>query len=419
MSPQLALNGATPVLNRPLPHLAWPPIKPATTAAVIAQLATTVSIPDRSGIIAELEDKLAAYFGVRHAVLTSSGTAALHSAYAALGLHDGHEVLAPAYTFHATASPLFHLRASPVLVDCDPLGNLDPDAAEAAITPRTRAIAVTHLWGVPAQIERLRALADRYGLALIEDASHAAGATVSGRKVGSFGDLAAISMNGPKPLSAGEGGIVLTNDDELYYRVLLHGQYNKRCRAEIPAEHPLHRYAVTGTGLKLRIHPLAAALAAEQLPRLDDYLAGRRTLAEKMRARLRGLAGLTVPEPPNDVAPSWYALAIQHHPEQCDGIPTHRVVEALQAEGVDVDQPGSTRPLSDHPLFNAPNPAFPNLPEGWPRYRPGQFPIADALHRHTLKLPVPHDDDALTEDYLTAFTKIWTHRHELKEDPTA
>ncbi|GAB3671811.1 aminotransferase class I/II-fold pyridoxal phosphate-dependent enzyme [Saccharopolyspora tripterygii] len=142
MTAELALHGGTPVLDRPLPHLAWPPITSASTAAVIAQLATTVSIPDRSGIIAELEEALAAYFGVRHAVLTSSGTAALHSAYAALGLHDGHEVIAPTYTFHATASPLFHLRAAPVLVDCDAFGNLDPDAAEAAITPRTRAIAV-------------------------------------------------------------------------------------------------------------------------------------------------------------------------------------------------------------------------------------------------------------------------------------
>lgn len=95
------------------------------------------------------------------------------------------------------------------------------------------------------------------------------------------------------------------------------------------------------------------------------------------------------------------------------------MVDALRAEGVDVDQPGSTCPLGDHPLFDAPNPAFPILPEGWPRYRPGQFPVADTLHRHTLKLPVPHDDEALVEDYLAAFTKIWAHRHELKEGWTA
>lgn len=239
MSHTLALHGGPAILDRPFPHVPWPPITETTVAAVTRQLRTAVSVPDRSGVIAELENRLADYFGVRHAVLTSSGTAALHSAYAALGLHDGHEVIAPAYTFHATVSPLFHVRAAPVLVDCDEHGNLDPDAVESAITPHTRAIAVTHLWGMPAQIQRLRALADTYGLALVEDGSHATGATVAERKMGAFGNVAAFSMNGPKPLSAGEGGFVLTDDDEVYYRVLLHGHYNQRCRTEIPAEHPL------------------------------------------------------------------------------------------------------------------------------------------------------------------------------------
>lgn len=419
MNAVLALHGGTPVLDRPFPHLAWPPITEATASAVNWQLRTAVSIPDRSGIIAGLEDRLASYFGVAHAVLTSSGTAALHSAYAALGLHDGQEVIAPAYTFHATTSPLFHLRAAPVLADCDEHGNLDPDAAEAAITPRTRALAVTHLWGLPAQIRRLRELADAYELALVEDGSHATGATVAGRPVGSFGNIAAFSMNGPKPLSAGEGGFVLTDDDELYYRVLLHGHYNQRCRAEIPSEHPLRRYAVTGTGLKLRIHPLAAALAADQLSHLDTHLAGRRVIADRMCRALRVLPGMSVPDPPSDTAPSWYALALRYDSDQIDDLPVDQLVTALRAEGVDVDQPGSTRPVNDHPLYAAPNTAFPILPDGWPRYRPGQFPAADALARRTLKLPVPHEENGIAEGYLAAFDKIWTHRHELKEDRSA
>lgn len=419
MNAVLALHGGAPVLDRPFPHLAWPPITEDTAAAVNRQLRTAVSVPDRSGIIAELEDRLASYFGVAHAVLTSSGTAALHSAYAALGLHDGQEVIAPAYTFHATTSPLFHLRAAPVLADCDENGNLDPDAAAEAITPRTRAIAVTHLWGVPAHIHRLRELADTHGLALIEDGSHSTGATVAGRPVGTFGNIAAFSMNGPKPLSADEGGFVLTDDDELYYRVLLHGQYNQRCRTEIPAEHSMRQYAVTGTGLKLRIHPLAAALAADQLSHLDTYLAGRRAIAERICRAMRVLPGISVPAPPSDTAPSWYALALHYHSDQIDDLPIDHLITALRAEGVDVDQPGSTRPVNDHPLYDAPNTAFPILPDGWPRYRPGQFATADRLARHTLKLPVPHNEDGLAEDYLAAFDKIWTHRHQLQEKGSA
>lgn len=126
-----------------------------------------------------------------------------------------------------------------MLADCDPNGNLDPADAAGRITTRTTGIVVTHMWGVPADMPALRALADAHGLALLEDASHAHGAGIGERKAGTFGDGAALSMNGPKPLSAGEGGFVPTSDDETYYCVLLHGQYNKRCRSEIPKDHPL------------------------------------------------------------------------------------------------------------------------------------------------------------------------------------
>lgn len=275
----LALTGGTPVISESGSHFTWPPITPATATAVRDQLHAAVSIYDRSGVIAELEDALQDYFGVRHAVLTSSGTAALHSAYAATYIEPGDEVIVPAYTFLATATPLLHLGAIPVLADSDETGNVSVADVEARITDKTAAIMMTHLWGIPADARGLLALAERHGLALLEDASHAHGATIHGRKVGTFGRTSAFSMNGPKPLSAGEGGFVLTNDDEVYHRVLLHGHYNKRCRSEIPSGHPTSPYAVTGMGLKFRIHPLAAAIACEQLGSLDDYLAGRETVA--------------------------------------------------------------------------------------------------------------------------------------------
>lgn len=420
MTSPLAIDGGDPIISRPAPHVVWPPVDSNTALAVVSQLFNEVSIPDRSGVIAELEGRLGQYFGARHAVLTSSGTAALHSAYASLGLLDSDEVIVPAYTFHATATPLFHLRVKPVLVDCDDSGNIDPKAVENAITPATVAIVVTHLWGMPAQVHALAAIADQHGLALVEDGSHAHGATAAGSKVGSFGRVSAFSMNGPKPLSAGEGGFVLTDDDEIYYRVLLHGQYNKRCRTEIPANHPLWRYAVTGTGLKLRIHPLAAALALNQLDRLDERLDGRRRIADHMIETLRQLPGITVPDVPEAAAPSWYALALTYHPDELDGLPVDAVVAALQAEGcLELDQPGSTRPLNDHPLFGEASPLFPLLPEDWPRYRPGQFPDAERLYRNTLKLTVPHDDEDLADAYVRAFEKVLSNHRHLLKDQTA
>ncbi|MGP3928268.1 DegT/DnrJ/EryC1/StrS family aminotransferase [Streptomyces sp. 8N616] len=162
----------------------------------------------------------------------------------------------------------------------DDSGQLDLADAARRITARTKAVVAVHLWGIPEDMDALAAFAQERGLMLLEDASHAHGAPWGGQRTGSFGTAAAFSLNGPKPLSAGEGGLVATDDSEIYYRVLLHGQYNKRCRREIPADHPLAEYAVTGMGLKLRIHPLAAALARTQLHRLGNYLTdGRRSLS--------------------------------------------------------------------------------------------------------------------------------------------
>ncbi len=414
----LAVHGGTPVISDPAPHFVWPPIDLRTIKAVNAQLVTSVSIYDRSGVIAELEDALAGYFGVKHAVLMSSGTAALHSMYAAMGIEPGDEVIVPAYTFLATVTPLLHLGAVPVLADSDETGNVSVADVASHITPRTTAIVVTHLWGIPAEATRLRALADHHGLALLEDGSHAHGASSDGRKVGTFGRAAAFSMNGPKPLSSGEGGFVLTDDDEVFYRLLLHGHYNKRCRSEIPSNHPLARFAVTGMGLKHRIHPLAAALGLQQLPQLDTYLDGRAAMARYLCEQLGGLPGIAAPKLADDVRASWYGLPLIYAEDELDELPVERFHQALLAEGLhEVDRPGSTCPLNQLPLFQDPEPLFPHHPAaGTIRYQAGQFPIAEHIHHHTLKLPVWHreEDMPLVRRYVEGFAKVVEHHHELE-----
>ena len=410
----LAVLGGPKAVTREGPHFCWPPIAEATTAAVLDQLQTSISVYDRSGVIADLETALAAYHGVAHAVLTSSGTAALHAMYAT-ALRPGDEVIVPAYTFFATVTPLLHLGVRPVLADCDADGNLDPADSAARITPRTKAIVVTHLWGIPADMTALTRLADDRGLLLFEDASHAHGAAIGARKVGTFGAAAAFSMNGPKPLSAGEGGFVLTDDDETYYRVLLFGQYNKRCRNEIPHDFPLYPYATTGAGLKLRIHPLAAAIALDQLGHLEDYLQARASVAARICDELGALPGLRVPTLPADTRASWYGLPLYYQPDELGGLPIQRFHRALLAEGArEVDRPGSTCPINLFPLFDTPTSLLPGYPEDL-HYRPGDFPRAEALHAGTLKLPVWHDraDEPLVDAYLHAFQKVITHHARL------
>lgn len=417
MSPTsvLALLGGPPVIEAPGPHFAWPPIEERDIAAVTGQLLSAVSVPDCSGVVAELEDSLASLLGVRHVVTTCTGTAALHSMYAAAGIGPGDEVIVPALTFHATATPLFHLGARPMLADVDTHGQLDLDDAARRVTARTKAIVAVHLWGLPENMDALTSFSARHGLMLLEDGSHAHGATWRGQPVGSFGRAAAFSMNGPKPLSAGEGGFVATDDTELYYRVLLHGQYNKRCRREIPANHTLAPYAVTGMGLKLRIHPLAAALAQAQLPRLNGYLAGREAVAGRMRRALRDMPGIEVPHLPSHARPAWYALPLRYRPDQLGGLPVERFLEAVHAEGADeTDLPGATRALGDHPLFHTPGALLPGYADhqGPPD---DSFTTARRVHGSTMKLPVWHRDQDLhlADAYTAAIIKVAEHHKDL------
>jgi perosamine synthetase len=404
----LAILGGTPAITDENPHFSWPPLTDATTKAVLDQLQTSISIYDRSGVIATFEEGLRDYFGVRHALLTSSGTAALHSMYAACRVRPGDEVIVPAYTFFATVTPLLHLGAVPVLADCDLDGNLDPEDVARRITDRTYAIVVTHMWGTPADVGVLRRIAEDHGLRLLEDASHAHGAAVNGRKVGTFGQAAAFSMNGPKPLSAGEGGFLLTDDDDIYHLALLHGQYNKRCRSELPLEHRLYAYAVTGMGLKHRIHPLAAAIGLDQLSHLDDYLIGRQRIAAYLCEKMDDMSGIAVPRLVPHRNSSWYGLILQYRSDVLGGLPVERCYDALKAEGCrELDRPGSTCPLNLLPLFQEPGPIFPGL-RGIVAYQPGDFPRAEGIHHNTLKLPVWHreEDLPLVDRYIEAFRKV-------------
>jgi perosamine synthetase len=250
---------------------------------------------------------------------------------------------------------------------------------------------------------------------LLEDGSHAHGASIGGRKIGTFGRAAAFSMNGPKPLSAGEGGFILTDDHEVYYRALLHGQYNKRCRDEIPAGHLLYRYAVTGMGLKHRIHPLAARIALDQLAHLDMYLAGRERVAAALIDGLADLPGLVTPKRTSDVRASWYGFILQYRADELDGLPIERAYAALQAEGCrELDRPGSTCPLNLLPLFHEPGPLFPGLADDF-RYKPGDFPRSEAFHRNVFNLPVWHRDDdrSVIGQYIEAFQKVFTSHRDL------
>lgn len=415
MKGKLAINGGNKTVDIGRPHYKWPVITDETRNAVLKQLDESISIYDKSGIIDTLEKRFAEYYGKSHALLTNSGTAAIHSMYVGAELKEGDEVICPAYTFFATVTPLFHTGAVPVLCGMRMDGNIDPAKIEEMINERTKAIVVVHMWGIPCEMDRISEIARDHELMLFEDCSHSHGAIFKGKKLGTFGDASSWSLNVQKQVSAGEGGVMITDNDEIYYRTLLFGHYNKRCRQEIPKEHPFYKYSVTGMGLKLRIHTLAAAIANQQFDYLEAGLERKRKFARRMIDELSDIPGIDPPRVPEDVEPTWYAFVMQYKPDELGELPIQRFYDALQAEGCEeLDRPGSTCPLNYHPLFQNPGPLFPNY-SGKIGYRKGDFPIAEKFHENSLKLPVWDDpkDEKLVNLYIEAFRKVAENYREI------
>lgn len=256
--------------------------------------------------IQELEAAFAQHLGARHAIAVSSCTAALHLIYLAAGIGPGDEVIVPSYTFAATASAVLYCGATPVFADIvgdEDLG-VDPEDVERRITPRTKAVSIVHFAGYPAAATRLRAVCDAHGLALLEDAAHAPSATLDGRKLGTLGLAGAFSFYSNKVLSAGEGGLVATDDDEVAARVR-----SLRSHGMTAATWDRHAgravgYDIARVGFNYRLDEVRAALLVSRLRRLEDDIEGRRRLVREYRRRLASLEGVIVPYRDEDVARS-------------------------------------------------------------------------------------------------------------------
>lgn len=386
---QLAhFGGAKTISNPDAARYSWPRITPAIEKVVLAQLHDTLSIYNKSGVIDEFERAFAKLHGMQFGLLSNSGTSSILAMFDAVGLMPGDEVICPVYTFHATVSPMMSLGAIPVFADADEAGNVSYHSVLSKLTEKTRAVIVTHMWGVPVlEIERMAELCREKGIALLEDCSHAHGARLRGRLVGTFGDMAAWSLQGQKNITGGEGGILLTNNSDLYHKALLHGHYNKRPKDEIPASNPLYEFFLTGKGLKLRAHPVATAIALEQLSHLEEFLSVRERHAEIFDSAIEECSFLTRPRP-TGCSNAWYAYGFHYDADKANGVSREQFVSLLHAEGLsEVDIPGSTGLLNNLPLFLRPNEVFPGLYER-PLERQTGFSQAEAFYFTLIKLPL-------------------------------
>ncbi|MGA2413692.1 MAG: DegT/DnrJ/EryC1/StrS family aminotransferase [Candidatus Sulfotelmatobacter sp.] len=276
----------------------------------------------------EFERAFASFHGARHGVAVTNGTAALEITMAAIGLGAGDEVIVPDFTFFATASAVLFANALPVLVDVDPESYcIDPDLVEAAITPRTKAITAVHMGGHPADLDRLKEISARNGLALIEDASHAHASEWRGQRVGTFGVAATFSFQSSKLMTAGEGGIIVSTDDKFELRA----RSVHDC-GRMPGEWFYSHFIY---GSNYRLSEWQGAILNAQLSRLDEQTLRRHQNSRLLDLLLREIPGITPQKlDPRCTRNSQYAYIFHVDSKDFAGISTERFVAAMNAEGI-------------------------------------------------------------------------------------
>jgi perosamine synthetase len=336
----------------------WPDIRPEDIAAVQAVLERGVLGGVGAPEMTALETEWAAFVGRSECLLFNSGTAAIHAALYGIGIEPGDEVITTSYTFAGTWQPILHQGATPVFVDIDPRTfDLDPRRVEAAITPRTRAIIAVHIGGLPADLDELLAIAGRHGLAVIEDACQAHGATYRGRQVGSYGVVGCYSLNSSKILTGGEGGLLVADDPD----VLARARRLRTFGEDIPELAKLtgwsfRPYTSFTIGWNYRHQEMPAALARSQLRRLPEYISTGQENAALLTQRLAGVPGLTAPHVPEDRTSTYYHYRVRIDREALglgDLPPTvvrDALGQALLAAGVGVEL-WHTQPAPAFPVF--------------------------------------------------------------------
>lgn len=346
-------------------------------------------------VVRDLEAAWRELTGCKFAVTTMNGTAALYSAFFALHVGPGDEVICPTYTWICTISPVPFLHATPVFAESDPETlMLDPEDVRRRITPRTRAIVPVHLWGSVCDMDALMEISRDTGVAVIEDCSHAHGATYKGRPVGSIGHAAAWSLQGSKPVSAGEGGIVSTNDPEVFDRMALVGQVNRIAGLDLQTSR-YQRHQPLGTGIKFRAHPLGIGIAKVQLDKLAELNRRRGAYIEEVEAGLAEISCLRPVKTYEGVQRGgYYGFPTHYDPDALGGLPRDRFLQALEQAGVKAHTGyGLLHRLAyfaeGFDLFG--HNRGPLCGEDYKGYQEGDFPVTERMHANLVFLPVLSD----------------------------
>jgi len=339
----------------------------AEVVKLLRQGALTSSSPEGGLNVRSFEEEFASFAGVKHAIAVNSGTAALCLSLLAIGVGPGDEVLVPSLTFVATANVVLLTGAKPVFVDVDPRTyTMDPSDLERKISERAKAVIPVHLYGLMADMDSINSIAEKRGIAVIEDAAQAHGSEMRGRRAGSLGVTGCFSFYPSKVMTTGEGGMITTNDVELakaLRSLRTHGQ-----------EWVGGELVVTRLGGNFRMPEVEAAIGRVQLRKLSKFLEIRRRNAKLMTDLLQGLKGLELPFEPEGYRHNWYLYTVKFE----DPSLRDRVKDHLNRKGIGATVYYKT-PVHLMPLYRK----LLNTKEGL-------LPVSEELSRRLLSLPVHH-----------------------------
>ncbi len=418
----LALNGGDKaVKSDPGDTFTWPIVTAEDETAVLEVLRRG----GMSGteVTRQFEGELADWFGTEYALCHNSGTAAILTAMFGCGVGRGDEIICQSMTYWGSALQVFNLGGTVVFGELDPHSLcLDPADIEARITPRTKAIIAVHYAGHPTDMDPLMEIAQRHGIKVIEDVSHAQGTLYKGRLTGTIGHVGAMSIMSGKSLVAGEGGFLVTNDAEIYERGVAFGHYERTPENKRPE---LARFAgLPLGGYKHRMHQLSSAVGRVQLKHYKERIVEIQEGMNYFWDLLEGVPGLRAHRPSGDSQSTmggWYAAKGLYVPDELGGLPVARFCAAVRAEG-STTSPGANLLMHLHPVLNEAD----VFADGKPtriahsdrdlRQGPGSLPVTESIPGRCYGIPwFKKYRRQIIEEHALAFRKVAEHADQVGE----
>jgi perosamine synthetase len=380
----------------------WPRYGPAEKKALHELIDTGAFYPELNKFENEWQSYTKAPFVKAH----MNGSSALTSMYFALDLPPGSEIMVPSYTFFATCLAMRFFGYVPIFIDIDPkTACFDLDDAKRKLTPKTKAVVAMHSWGLPCEMDHISGWAQEKGLIVLEDAAHAHGASMQGKKMGTWGVMGIYSFQASKPLPSVEGGMGMYRTREYYERAAAFGHYEDPVK--FAASSPVRAYEGTGFGQKYRMHPFAAAVVRSQLRGLDEVNALVKKNVRRLNDRLAQLPGVAEPRCRADQDRVYYNANMLLIDEQKVGVKRDTLLEALKAEGVRAtiwDYP------EQHKLKIYSEAKWWHHAPTVPAEMPGNHHVNT---KHIFMPLIYGDEPELLEQQAKAWEKVWAHRGEL------